>query len=95
MRIKPLGLVKMSSLATATGLTSVPTYANVALISVEVAPVRFRDGGIDPDATTGQLLNVGDVLTYDGDLSAIKLIQTSAGAILQVSYYMADGKSAR
>jgi hypothetical protein len=82
----PLGYQQITDLSAAVGLT-VPTGALFAMIQAETAAVRYRDDGVDPTATVGQALNADDEILYSGDLSAIKFIQKSAGAVLNVSYY--------
>ena len=68
----------------ATGLNAKPT---LALIVAETQAVRWRDDGTDPTASAGMPLAVGVTLQYDGDLSRIRFIEQSAGAILNISYY--------
>ena len=50
--------------------------------------MRWRDDGVDPTASVGMLLVAGTPLQYDGDLSRIKFIETTASAKLNVSYYV-------
>jgi hypothetical protein len=68
----------------ANGLSAKPT---LAIITPEGAGVRWRDDGTDPTTTVGMPLASGVTLQYDGDLSRIRFIQSTAGAILNVSYY--------
>jgi hypothetical protein len=83
----PLGFQQLTSLASATGL-SVPTGATAALITCEVASVRYRDDGTNPTAAVGMIMGPGaSPLLYAGSLAAISFIQVSAGAVLDVSYY--------
>lgn len=90
-----MGYQQLGTLSSATGLT-VPTQtpngsstkANFALIVAETQNVRWRDDGVDPTASVGMLLVAGTPLQYDGDLSKIKFIETTASAKLNVSYYV-------
>lgn len=66
------------------GLNARPVFA---LIVAEVAGVRWRDDNTVPTASVGMPLAVGVPLQYDGDLTKIRFIQQSAGAIINVSYY--------
>lgn len=82
-----LGYEQIVDLSTAVGLT-VPRGAKFALIQAEGANVRWRDDGTAPTATVGMLLSTtSDGLWFTGDLRAVRFIQTTAGAKLNVSYY--------
>jgi len=83
--LQPKGYQKIAGLAAATALT-VPAGASRALIKTETATVRWRDDGVDPTTTDGMLIDVGDELWYNGQLRAIKFIETAA-AVLHVSFY--------
>lgn len=80
------GYEQITTLSSATALT-VPTGSRVALITCETQNVRWRDDGTNPTASVGQLLTTGVGLFYDGDLAAIKFIETTASAKLNVCYY--------
>lgn len=87
-RLKPKGYLKMTSLGTAVGFTSVPAGSQYALIKTEGQTVRWRDDGNNPTTTDGMLIDVGDEFWYTGnDLSDIKFIETAASATLHVSFY--------
>ena len=81
-----LGYQQITSLSASTALT-VPTGATMALIVAETQAVRWRDDGVAPTATVGMPLSVGFSLSYDGDLKAIRFIQQTASAVLNISYY--------
>lgn len=84
---RPLGYVKLTSLAAATGLT-VPDGASTARIIPETQAVRWRDDGIDPTATVGQPLAVGAELLYTAQsLSRLKFIEQTASAALNITFY--------
>ena len=91
-----LGYQRISSLSSATALT-VPTVdpvsglnakPTIALITPETQNVRWRDDGTDPTSSVGMPLSAGVTLQYDGDLRRIKFIETTAGAVLNISYYV-------
>lgn len=82
----PLGYQQITPLASSTSL-AVPTGATVAFITSESQAVRYRDDGVAPTASTGQPLSVGAQLIYSGSLAAIRFIQQSATATLDVTYY--------
>lgn len=84
--LKPLGYQQITSLSSATALT-VPPGAHIAVIQAEAQSIRWRDHGGDPTPTVGMLRNPGAILEYNGELSAIRLIETAGGAIVNVSYY--------
>jgi hypothetical protein len=62
--------------------------ANFALITPDTNGVRWRDDGTAPTASIGMPLAAGVTLQYDGDLSKIKFIESTASAVLNVSYYV-------
>jgi hypothetical protein len=85
--LQPKGWQRITSLSAAAGLT-VPTGARVALIQCETQNVRFRDDGTNPTATVGMLLVAGNPpILYTGDLHAVKFIEATVSASLNVSYY--------
>lgn len=83
----PKGYQQIVSPAASTPLT-VPTGATVAIIQNNGAqPARWRDDGTAPTTTLGQRIAAGDTLTYDGTLTAFRVIQEAAGVTLDVLYY--------
>jgi len=81
-----LGYQQITSLSASAALT-VPTGATLALIVAETQAVRWRDDGTAPTASVGMPLATGVSLSYDGDLTAVRFIQQTASATLNVSYY--------
>jgi hypothetical protein len=81
-----LGYQQITTLSAATALT-VPAEATMALIIPETQAVRWRDDGVDPTASVGMPVNVGESLNYDGDLRHIRFIEQTASAKINVSYY--------
>ena len=84
--LAPLGYQQITSLSAAAGLT-IPTGAVIAILNAEDQDVRWRDDGTDPTATVGMVLPRGSYYTYGGTLSALKLIEETASAKLNISYY--------
>jgi hypothetical protein len=82
----PLGYQQITSVVAAQALT-VPAGAQYAVICVESQSVRWRDDGTDPTASVGEILTVGQNLVYDGKLSAIKFIEVTPSAKVNISYY--------
>ena len=85
-KLTPLGYQQITSLVAAAALT-VPAHASLAIIQATGQSVRWRDDAVDPTATVGMTLAVGESLRYTGNLAALKVIQTAATAVLNVSYY--------
>lgn len=81
-----LGYQQITSLSASTALT-VPTGTTMALIVAETQAVRWRDDGTAPTTSVGMPLAVGTSLSYDGDLKAVRFIEQTASAKLNVSYY--------
>lgn len=85
---QPLGYQQITSLSAATGLT-VPANAQRALIVCETQAVRWNDFGT-PTASVGWPLATGQAFLYTGGfsgLSAIKFIEQTPSAKLNISYY--------
>lgn len=81
-----LGYQQITSLSAATALT-VPSGAIMAIITCETQAVRWRDDGTNPTATVGMPLAAGGYFIYNGALSAIKFIEQTTSAKLNISYY--------
>lgn len=89
-----IGYQQITSLSASSALT-VPTMdkngskqqPTIAIIIPETQAVRWRDDGADPTSTVGMPLAAGVALQYDGDLSKIRFIESTAGAKLNISYY--------
>ena len=91
-RLVPVGYEQITgiSVGNAKGLTAATfSGADFAIIQAEDQNVRWRDDGTSPDATTGMVLAAGSWMVYTGDLSTIEVIEETATAIVNVSYYRA------
>ena len=82
-----LGFVQMTSLSTAILLTLPPAGTKLAFIQAETQNVRWRSDGTSPTTSVGNILYAGDVLEYDGDVTAIKFIEVTPSAKLNIHYY--------
>lgn len=83
----PLGYQQISEPATSTALI-VPTNAKFAFVQNNGSqPARWRDDGQAATASTGQRIPAGQTLTYDGNLSAFRVIREAAGVTLDILYY--------
>jgi hypothetical protein len=90
-----LGYQQITSLSASTGLT-IPSTSPMglaimpvlAVIIAENAAVRWRDDGVAPTAGIGMPLSAGTTFLYDGDLNRIRFIQQTAGAVINISYYV-------
>jgi hypothetical protein len=87
--LNPLGHAQLTSLAAAASLPAIPTDARYVWLQAETNNVRWRDDGVDPTAAVGMLLSKdSDGFWYTaGPLSALKLIETTASAKVNVAYY--------
>lgn len=84
----PIGYEQLTGLSSAKGLTPA-TYegASYAIIQAEDQNVRWRDDGTNPTTSIGMMLTAEQQIAYFGDLSAIKFLEETASAKLNVSYY--------
>jgi hypothetical protein len=81
--------VDSTALGASVGLT-VPNGTRIIIVQAEVAPVRWRADGVAPSATVGMLISDGGELLYAAsqeELTALRFIRTTAGSLLNVSYY--------
>jgi hypothetical protein len=83
---RPLGYQQITSLSASTGLTT-PEGARYARIACTGQDVRWRDDGTAPTASVGMPLPVGAEMLYSGKLEALKFIEQSASAVLNIAYY--------
>lgn len=82
------GYESLSVAATSVALASLPAGANMAVMSIENADIRFRVDGVAPTATTGTRADAGVPLTLVGHdvLESFRAIAVSGTATLEVSY---------
>lgn len=81
-----LGYQQITSLSSSTALT-VPTGARWCQFNAETQAVRWRDDGVAPTATVGMPVATGVTVNYYGDINAIRFIEQTASAKLNVVYY--------
>ena len=60
------------------------------MLQAEAQNIRWTDDGSTPTASVGMVLPAGASMVYRGELTTLKFIRTTAGAILNVNYF-ADG----
>ncbi len=89
------GFQQIGTLSSAVGLT-IPTRdangntckPNAVLLNPTTQAVRFRDDGTNPTSAIGIRIPADGVpFYYDGDLTRIRFIETTASAVLNVAYY--------
>lgn len=86
--ITQLGYQQLTSLSSSSSLT-VPTGSLFIMAVPETQAVRWRPDGSTtaPTASVGMPLAVSQPLVYAGDLAAIRFIEQSASAKLNVFYF--------
>lgn len=85
-KLDPLKYQQITTLSSAVGLEP-PPLARIAIIQASTQAVRWRDDGTDPTGTIGMPLGAGNDFVYNGNLAAIKFIESAASAELNISYY--------
>lgn len=85
--LEPNGREQISGLNVVKGLTTVPAFSKVVMIQPQTQNIRWRDDGVNPSATVGMILVANDVLVYSGDMSALKFIETTPSAKINVNFY--------
>lgn len=85
----PLGCEQETSLSSSTLLSggSIPTGATIVLLQAQDQNVRWRDDGTEPTITEGIRLLSDESIMYNGKLNAIRLIEETASATVNVCYY--------
>ena len=90
MSARALGYQQIVGLAASTALT-VPAGTSYALVVAEAQAVRWRNDGTAPTASVGMPLAVGVEKQFlTSSLSALRFIQQTATANLNVAYYSGD-----
>lgn len=84
--LRPLGYQQLTSLAASTALT-VPAGTAVIQFRPAAQAIRFRDDGVAPTASVGFPVPVGEVFTYEGSFSQLRLIEQAASATVDVLFY--------
>ena len=69
------------------GMSTNGPKPTTALIQAETQGLRWRDDGTDPTTSVGMLIPAGQTLEYAGPLTKLRLINATAGAIANISYY--------
>lgn len=89
-RYAPVGYVQLTSLAAAANIT-IPAGADqramCALVQAESQNVRWRDDGTNPTASVGSRLLAGADMWYEGNLNALRFIEETASAKVNVTLY--------
>lgn len=85
--LDPAGYSQLTSLASATGVGTIPTGTKLTLIQAETQDVRWRDDGTNPTASVGMLLADGQTLVYNGNPSTLKVIEVTGSAKLNITFY--------
>jgi hypothetical protein len=65
----------------------IPAGATSALIDFEGNAVRWRDDGTAPTTSVGMPLPVGQFMTFNSSLTALRFISQSGTAVLNVAFY--------
>lgn len=80
--------VQLTSLSSATALSGIPAGVIFAWIQAETQAVRWRADGVDPTASVGSVIAAGATLEFSGNMSAIKFIEVTASAKLNIVYFV-------
>lgn len=85
----PMGYQQLTVSSVAVGFTIPQTRVlRLAIVTVEVNPIRFRDDGTAPTASVGMLVQNNVSIAVCGvAASAFRAIRTGSDAVLSISYY--------
>lgn len=86
-----LGYVQLTGISTAKSFSdlsvTIPDGTTLAMIQPESQNIRWRDDGSNPTSSVGMIVVANDILYYTGAMSAIKFIEVSATAKVNVTFY--------
>lgn len=86
--LQPFTFEQITSLSSATGLdTTKAINAKAVRIYAEGQNVRVRADGTDPTTSVGEVIAAGSYQEYAGGLTAIKIIEVTSGAKVDVHYF--------
>lgn len=86
-QLEVVGFEQMTSLGSAVALTTIPAGARAMSIQCEVANVRLRPDATNPTSGVGMILVANQWYFLNVPLADVRVIQVSAGAKLNISYY--------
>jgi len=104
LRAIPVGFCQITLTGTATNLTigcagsiggGIPSNAQYATLGIESANARYRDDGVAPTTTVGDLLQsayTGPPFWYGGTLPNLQFIAVSGAPVLDVTFYRIVGQ---
>ena len=88
----PAGYGQTNITNAAVGLPSLPTGANKAIVQIETGDsVRWRDDGVAPTASVGNLLYPANLIVLENaqSISQFQVIGVTGGGVtLNVNYYV-------
>ena len=82
--LEPAGYLQLTPVS-ATGVWT--SDARVCLIQALNQNIRMRDDGTDPTASVGFRLHAGESIWYIGDVTALRIIEESSGAEVNILAY--------
>ena len=85
--MEPVGSYQQLLAATAVGLGTIPEGATLVMIQPETQQIRWRDDGVNPTATVGNLVIVNDTLFYTGNFASFKFIEVAVTTKVNVTFY--------
>ena len=94
MQLRCTGYQQITDLSSVVSLTLPTGQANFLRLEVEGEDVRWRADGTDPTNSIGGVLKAGGQYEYQGNLSLVRMIESVAGAEVNVTYYYATAAGA-
>lgn len=92
LKLTPLGYSQIAATGAAATLGTIPAGANMAVISVETAAIRWRDDGTPPTASIGMPIAAAAApLDYYGNLGAFEIIAQTGSPVVNVNFYRISG----
>jgi hypothetical protein len=87
----PLGYCQLTTVSASTLISTcsggIPAGATLAYIEAEAQSIRYRDDGTAPTTTVGMPIASGAAILYAGTLSAVRVIEQTASAKVNILFY--------
>jgi hypothetical protein len=87
---KPLGHCQLTSMASSTLVSTctggIPATTNYIVIQVQTAAIMWRDDGVEPTASVGNLAPAGSWVPFQGDATNLRVIAVTGSPVVDFDF---------